>query len=262
LRIVFAVCHPDDEALWTGATITGLSAGIADCHVVCLTGASSERAPEFEAARAVAGYASGTLLDAPLGPASTPLPAVGPALEQGLAQLGLEHVDLLVTHSPYGDEHRHPHHVQAHRELSAWSAERDVPFACFAQLPLPFVSHRPRLRAIARSDALQVLELASCHGVLAPLRLRLAGIRRPRLWVRFEGDLERKQRMLEQYRSIDLAEHARAYAAYASAAEGFYAFDAPAAAALTRIVETLTGDDDLFATLFPRGGLLARLSRA
>jgi LmbE family N-acetylglucosaminyl deacetylase len=265
--LVFVVCHPDDEALWAGALLAGLSsAGLAACHVICLSGAGSEREPEFGRAREIAGYAGAAMLEAPMGPADRPLPDVQAATRTGLDQLGLsiDGVDLLVSHSPYGDEHCHPHHVQAYRELASWA--EGPPFACFSQVPFPFVAHKQRLRSIPRSGELQVVEMAHCSPtpfVLARLRLALLGLQAPHMWIRFAGSAEVKRRMLSCYESIDLEQHEAGYATFSNPSEGLYLYDRGGEAAMRDVVARMDapGAADLFAATYPRAGLLGRLTK-
>jgi hypothetical protein len=228
-RIVFAVCHADDEAVWIGALLHGLAQfDFLDVSVACFSGAG-ERSPEFEAARAVAGYDRGALLDLPLRSALEPLPPTGELLEQALGELELapEAIDLLVTHAPYGDEHLNPHHRQAHVELRAWSERKSVPFGFFTTLPSPFALHRPLLTDLRRRGPLHLLQLARCRptvqGRLLTRSWRPLGT--ARYFAQFLGDADSKRRMLECYRSVDQEEFRDGYAMYTSACESVYVLD-------------------------------------
>jgi len=243
--LVFAVCHPDDEALWVGGLLQGLAkSGLARCLVVCLSGRDpgSPRPAEFEAARAAAGYERGVVVGFPLRKATEPLPPTGPTLEEGLAELALtrEEVDLLVTHPPHGDEHMHPHHVQAHRELKAWAAHASIPFSFFSTVPLPGIRHVPALGHVRRAGGLHLTMLARCRGRHSP-----------HTYVQFAFDPDAKRAQLNCYRSVDLAEHERGYASFTSPVEGLYLAHAAAAEAFRPIIEALevVGPEDQFAAL-------------
>lgn len=243
--LLFAVCHPDDEALWVGGLLHGLSTtGLARCLVVCLSGRdpASPRAEEFEAARLVAGYERGVVLGFPLRPATEPLPPTAATLEEGLDELGLQNgdVDLLVTHPANGDEHMHPHHVQAHHELAAWAAAAAVPLSFFSTVPLPHIEHVPELGHLRRRGPLHLTMLARCVGRDAP-----------HSYAQFAADPAAKRAQLECYRSIDLAEHERAYGSFTSPVEGLYLVDESAAAAFQAVVEGLeiVEPEDQFAAL-------------
>jgi LmbE family N-acetylglucosaminyl deacetylase len=261
LRIVFAVCHADDEAIWVGGLLHGLAhLPEVDVTVACLSGAGP-RTAEFEAARRVAGYQRGVLLDLPLRPAPDPLPPTADLLESALKQLELapDQIDLLVTHSPYGDEHVHPHHRQAHRELRAWGARNDVPFAFFTPAASPFLVHRSVIRDLRRRGPLHLLQFARCrpavHGLLMPPGSGLLG--RARWYAQFLGDADVKRRMLECYASVDQGAFHGGYAMYTSAAESLYLADDRGAAVIRSIEERLDVPSpiDLFARSGPSAAL-------
>jgi len=220
LTIVFAVCHPDDEAIWAGGLLCELARiPFMRCFVICLSGQdpASPRLREFEAARLAAGYAGGVICGGPLRQALEPLPPLANTLKQGLDQLGIaaDTIDLLVTHSPYGDEHLNPHHVQAHRELKAWSANRGIGFAHFACVALPGVAHRSLLKDLRRIGTLRLLQLARCQGP--------AGT--PRYFVQFASDPAAKLRLVQCYASIGIAEHEQGYTMFSNPCEALYLQD-------------------------------------
>jgi LmbE family N-acetylglucosaminyl deacetylase len=248
-NVVFAVCHPDDEALWVGGLIHELSKlPFLRVSVICLSGAdpSSPREAEFHAAREVLGYADGVVLGFPLRPAPTPLPPTPETVEQGLGHIGLSRseIDVLITHSPYGEEHTHPHHRQAYRELLAWSNEHGVPFGYFSVLPIPFFAHVPLLHNLKRSGALHVLSFARCEPRGVPAEYGSA----PDYYLQFLTDMGVKQRALDCYPSIDLQQHAAGYAAFTSACESVYLFGDRALAPFAMVMDELEvpGVPDLF----------------
>ena len=251
--VLFAVCHADDEAVWVGGLLHGLS-GISGVEpaVACLSGAGP-RSPEFEAAKQTAGYERGVLLDLPLRPAPEPLPPTNNLLEVALEKLDMDarEVDLLLTHSPYGDEPLHPHHRQAHRELRRWCATRSIPFGFFTSAPSPFLVHRSVLRELRRTEPLHLLQFARCRptlrGLVLPPQAALLG--RSRWFAQFLGDADAKRRMLECYASVDQEAFRRGYGMYTSAAESLYLADDRGAAVIQRVVGRLgvPSPVDLFA---------------
>jgi len=109
-NLLFVVCHPDDEALWVGGLVESLSTfQFLKVYVLCLSGvdAQSTRESEFYAARQVAGYTAGVVMGDRLRPATEPLTNIAYTVEHGIKKLNLEigDISLLITHSPYGDEH-------------------------------------------------------------------------------------------------------------------------------------------------------------
>ena len=259
LLVLFAVCHADDEAMWVGGLLHGL-ARIPEVEpvVACLSGAGP-RSTEFAAARDTAGYERGVLLDLPLRPEPEPLPPTAPLLEQALEKLGLQpgQVDLLVTHAPYGDEHLHHHHRQAHRELRRWCAGRRIPFGFFTSTPSPFLVHRSVLRDLRRTEPLHLLQFARCRptvrGLVLPPQSALLG--RSRWFAQFLGDAEVKRRMLECYASVDQEVFRAGYGMYTSAAESLYLADDRGAAVIRAIAGRLDVPSPV--DLFARSTLIA-----
>jgi LmbE family N-acetylglucosaminyl deacetylase len=260
--LVFVVCHPDDESLWAGGLIHGLSRfDFVRTWVVCVSGRdpASPRAAEFAAAIEVAGAAGGVVLGGPLRGANDPLPDIAATAREGIEQLGVaaSDIDLLVTHSPYGDEHLNPHHVQAYEQLLSWARASEIPFGWFSVLLLPWLLHQPLLRGLRRHDgSFHLVSMARC--VPTPglvVRLRRAALRArlhpPRYHVQFAGDLAVKRRMLDCYQSIDLAAHEAGYGAFTTATESLYVMDGRGLAPLRRVSDAMAtpGPPDLLARL-------------
>lgn len=229
--IVFAVCHPDDEALWVGGLLHELSRfDFLKVHVLCLSGldAASPRMAEFDAARAAAGYAGGVILGKPLRDANQPLPPLAPILEEGLKTLGIVRPALVITHSPFGDEHRNPHHRQAFGELLAWSRATANPFGFFSCAAVPHYNHVPVLEALRRNGTLQLVNMFRCAGRLPFWRKAdpsLKHYRHAPCWLlQFQVDAAAKARVLNAYSSIGLGEHREGYAFFTSAVEQLYLF--------------------------------------
>jgi LmbE family N-acetylglucosaminyl deacetylase len=248
-EIVFAVCHPDDEALWIGGLLCELARlPFIRAHVVCLSGKDphSPRMQEFDAAQKAAGYSSGVVLGGPLRPAPEPLPDTSRTLAQGLEQLAIKRngIDLLVTHSPYGDEHKHPHHVQTHRELKSWCEAEGVPFGFFSCIPIPSVPHMPLLTELRRRGSLHLLNLCQCTANPDANRrrdLRGASSHRDhsKYFIQFLTDPVAKAKMLACYPSIGLAQHEQGYAMFTSACEALYLADDRALAPWRAIIDAL-----------------------
>jgi LmbE family N-acetylglucosaminyl deacetylase len=247
-KIVFAVCHPDDEAIWVGGLLHELSEiPYVQAYVVCLSGrdSNSPRDKEFEAARRAAGYTGGIVLGFPLRPAPQPLPDTSRTLREGLKLLGLEvgDVDLLLTHSPYGDEQLHPHHVQTHRELKAWSKKAEVPFGYFSCLPIPQFRLSPILTEVRRSGTLHLLHLSRCSHVLSPEDRKAQGATVfddcPSYYLQFLTDRVAKLQMLSHYRSIGLESHACNYTMFTNPCEALYLMDDKAYQPFSTIIEDM-----------------------
>jgi LmbE family N-acetylglucosaminyl deacetylase len=243
--IVFGVCHPDDESLWAGGFLSAVvRSGVYRAAVVCLSGndPASPRMAEFANAMRIAGVERSVILGSALRAALTPLPPLGAQLDEGLSRLGIpvDRIRLLVTHSPFGDEHCHPHHVQAFKQLGKWARARGVPFSFFSCLPIPYLSHRPNLAGLRRSSELVLLSWARCRaGVRGWIHWaiwRRWGFRSiPRHYVQFLVDGATKSRMLACYPSIDLEQHRKGYAMFDNPVEAIYLHDRRALKAVQRL---------------------------
>lgn len=270
-HILFVVCHPDDEALWVGGLLDGLSQfpGVA-VHVICLSGQDqhSPRLQEFEAARAVAGYHSGVVMGGELRPANQPLPAVALTVVAGLEKLGLTEgdVDVLITHSPFGEEHMHPHHVQASIELSEWTSRQGIAFGYFSCLPLPTCRLQPMLKNMKRFGKLQVLNYAQCQYGLLRRVIRWyerKPWRYPRVYIQWLVDAATKRAMLECYPSIDLPSHEQGYAMFNNNVESLYLFEARGAAVFDQIIDQMEvpGSLDYFPQTWTDAGFMRCVAR-
>ncbi len=268
-NILFVVCHPDDEALWVGGLLHGLSRfPEVAVHVICLSGAdeTSPRQAEFEAAKAVAGYRSGVVMGGRLRPAGQPLPPVSDTVVSGLKRIGLSisDINVLITHSPYGEEHMHPHHIQACEELYEWATRQNIPFGYFSCLPLPNCHLRPLLRNMRRFGSLQALNYARCgHGLLRRV-IRLyerRPWRYPSLYTQWLVDARVKNEMLNCYCSIDLSMHKQGYAMFSNNVESIYLFDQRGADLFGRLLMTMEapGSPDYFPGEWTDDGFMGRV---
>ncbi|HVZ22868.1 MAG TPA: hypothetical protein VG871_17465 [Vicinamibacterales bacterium] len=274
LNLLFIVCHPDDEALWIGGLLCELPQfQRIRTFVICLSGRDPEssRPREFEEARRVAGYHRGVVLGQALRPVGHPLPPISGTTEEGLGEIGLrpDAVDLLVTHSPYGDEHANPHHMQAYRELRTWTAALQIPFGYFSYVPMADLMHIPVDTGFRRAGGLHLVSRSRCEW---PARSSRTDVRCPREYVQFAVDAQRKHEMFRSYDSIGVAEHERHYAALTSATEGVYIEDPSGSRVVDAIVEgmvTPSLNDGIGARYAPApptltrrvAGKLRRLSR-
>lgn len=270
--ILVVVCHPDDEAIWFGGSLHALSK-LVEVNVICLSGRDedSPREREFEAARAVAGYKNGLVLGYPLRKALEKLPFIPETVAEGLRTLDktVSEINLLITHSPYGDEQQHPHHKQAFNELLNWTKKENIPFGFFSMIPMPIGCNRSLLRNLPRHGPLHVTSLARCsynlkdwlsacffsgHGWM------------PAYYAQWQTDIATKRAMLNCYQSIGLQEHTENYAMFTSCVESVYFMNKNGFNFIANLIKDINvpGVEDLFkrpSRLRQIGGIMWRKMR-
>jgi hypothetical protein len=185
---------------------------------------------EFEAARMASGYTNGVILGAPLRPANIALQDLAVTLEEGIALLELKasDVDLLITHSPAGDEHRSAHHCQAFRELRRWTSRKAVPFGYFSCIAVPWYIHVPFLFSLRRRGSLHMVNGFRCRRAVRTFLNAFDPsvwpfLHCPRYYLQFLTS--GKASMLSCYESIGLKAHSDGYASFTNDCEGLYLFD-------------------------------------
>jgi LmbE family N-acetylglucosaminyl deacetylase len=228
--ILVVVAHPDDEALWFGASICGLVNDLnQEVSVLCLSGhdPDSAREDEFKRSQRVAGFQKGQVLGGKLRKAGEPLPSVRETLEKGLRELdiSLSQIQIVITHSPYGDEHRHPHHVQCFKSLNKWCKSVNKPLAFFSAIPIPAGSMKPTLKGLMRSNFFHVTNISRC--VFGPIeRLKYfnatGSFRLPKFYFQFVGQTDKKIDMIRSYQSVDQYLFEAGYGMYTCNAESLY----------------------------------------
>ena len=118
-KVVVIISHPDDEVLWTGATL--LDHPEWQCDIICLCRKyDSDRAPRFYKALN-AFHSEGAMGDLDDGPAQ--LPQDKKEIERLILELlpDIEY-DLVITHNPSGEYTRHLRHEETGAAvMSLWS---------------------------------------------------------------------------------------------------------------------------------------------
>lgn len=230
-NIVIAVCHPDDEVLWLGGLISGLSQyDFIKISVICLSGKDehSLREKEFLQAKRLAQYDAGIVMGGPLRKATEPLPNLSNTLNEALLELSIapKTIDLLMTHSPYGDEHQHPHHIQAFSEIKKWADKQKIPFGFFSFLPLPMLQHRSFLNTMKADRNLHIVNMSLCRMsfIQALVHRIFFNFSLPKYYLAFSINREMKLSLLNCYQSINIPAHLKGYAMSTSAIEGIYLY--------------------------------------
>lgn len=243
--ILVVVAHPDDEAIWFGASICGLVNDLnQQVAILCLSGhdSNSVREEEFRQSQRIAGFQYGKVLGGALRSANDPLPSIQHSIETGLKDLNisLTQIQLVITHSPYGDEHRHPHHMQCFKSINKWCKSSHKPLAFFSTIPIPAGSMKPILQGLMRSNFFHITNISRCVFKISE-RLKYFNVAGswsvPKYYFQFVGQTEKKLAMLECYQSVGSNEFRDGYGMYTCNAESLYVLNFQGYEKLTAILD-------------------------
>jgi len=231
--ILVVVAHPDDEAIWCGGFVHGMTQIMKkDITIVCVSGldAQSPRVTEFYQSISTLDGVKGIILGSKLRSANEKLPNVATVIGEGLSQLNIDirDIKLVITHSAYGDEHKNPHHRQINSEVQKWTHKIKIPFATFTCIPVPAGNYRPLLHRFPRSEEFHVINVAKCKfNVIQKVRyFELVGRwKTPKYYLQTENTSNGKKKMLGMYKSIGSDQHRSGYAMYTTGVEGFYFYN-------------------------------------
>ena len=223
-KILFIVAHPDDESLWVGGTLNFLSKiSNIEPYVLCLTGRNHpERSTEIKNALSVAGikdYFIGTE-NIPTAHGQ-PLQHMSDCIDDAINFFGIspdmqilpQDIDLVVTHPYYGDEHKHPQHIQVFKYVKEWCQKLHIPFAFFSTLNIPFLKHTGKQQDIRRNDYTHIISYGDCEHTDI------------KHFVQIKADCSKKYKMLQCYPSINIEQHHSGYASWDSCVEHIYFCD-------------------------------------
>lgn len=218
--LLVIVAHPDDESIWFGGILKRLCDRYR-LHILSVTHAG-DVVRETEFARACGLLeAIPHMFDCRDG-GNVKLPALGPKLDAFLTGKGLSHetVACVITHSPAGEEHSHPQHIQLHWQVAAWAGSRNMEFGFFASHPgisalSPLFSREISARSILYADSRKSLlrdgfnfsRALWFYRYLQPLKVAI------------DGDFKRNLLALYDAQSL------RGYAAYYSPFEYLFTSD-------------------------------------
>ena len=120
----------------------------------------------------------------------------------------LDKIDLIITHSYYGDEKKHIGHIYTHDFSKQYSHENNIPFSYFSIFQIPNITHSPILTNSYRKNGLHLLNLSKCNNNL--------------YYIQFQGHLNKKIKALKLYKSVDFNIHYKHYMALTLITEGLY----------------------------------------
>lgn len=234
MRVVAVTAHPDDEVIWFGGLLTLLARLGCSVHVVCLWGALErpgsmsavapgrqdiDRKDEFFVSVGVLGLSqSGIIIDSCF-PVDQSKPQSDDVLrfhlEEVIGSLGfdLRSIDMFVTHSPYGDERAHPHHIRVHEFVSGLVNRLGGQGLVYPSI-VPFfgVVHSPVSRGIRRLDHFHLVGRYDCVAPAGAVSMH-----------QLVYDTGFKRLALDSYVTVDMQKHMNDYAMFTCPVECLYA---------------------------------------
>lgn len=207
-KVLFITAHPDDESLWCPGLINFISKieGY-DPYVLCLWEILEKkdnfRTQQFYQATQFLGCNALIVEDSVICPLRQ--------LESKFS-INLEDFEIIITHSPYGDEHEHKHHINVHRYAKEKAEDLQIGFAYFTYITPPgtYISLMKSGLRLEKMHLVNSLENIDSEHILYQIL--------------FDYDI--KKTALSFYKNINIEEHIRGYYAWTSSIEGYVAMDA------------------------------------
>jgi len=226
MNILFVTAHPDDESLWIGGLLNSFNKiNNVNINLICITGKNDiVRNEEFINAMKAINLNKYSILEHEIPQrGGITLNNLNDYFLKGLQELNLKdtEIDLLITHSPYGDEHQHVQHTQLFFELYNYSNNKNIPFGFFSFMATPYYKMTSKLINGKRGHGLHLINLFECE---SKSQFNL-NFNTPKYFIQFKVDEQKKNEMLNCYQSINIAQHKDGYFAWDSFVEGIYIFD-------------------------------------
>lgn len=230
--ILVIISHPDDEIIWAGNMLILLQKLGWKVYVVCLSGndPTSARFQEFNQVCYKLNL-HGVIVGKPIKNAYTSLGNWSELIEQAFLALRWPSPSLVLSHSPYGDEFNHPHHVWCYQNAYKWSKQKKYPFSFFSFIKLPMV-HKSKLKNLRKLNDCILSDFSSCHVGIYYFLNRLPSMpsynnlfRCPKYYAQINFEHNTKKDIFEIYNSVGVFEHINNYSSFHLNTENIYFFD-------------------------------------
>jgi hypothetical protein len=241
VKILLLTAHPDDEAIWGAASLSSLCLeALIEVSVICLWTACENpgsisstvnkeldylREEHFYKSCKVLGFSDSFICTSDYSnKLSEETLELG--LHEGLSNLKktLNDFDVVVSHSYYGDERRHPHHIKIFKLTQEKIKGTGIGHSFYSFVPLSTLTHKPCSTGIRRKGIFHLLGEFICSPSQDELKEGLkifCGGRNLSMFI-CQGDLTRKRRALEEYKTIDLKKHDGDYGSFTSSTDFLY----------------------------------------
>ena len=244
IEILVITAHPDDEVIWFGSTLYQLSKfKNININVICLwsllekPGSMAavskgyidiDRKEQFYNVCKFMNFSKYYLIYDNKNQELYKNENYNEMLESfnnAIIKINLEHIDLIITHSYYGDEKKHPGHIITHNFSKRYAKENNIPFSYFSTLQIPILNHVSMLNNYYRKKGLHLLNLSKCNDNL--------------YYVQFQGNLNKKIKAVKLYKAVDFNIHFNHYMALSLIAEGLY-FEYSGLKVINNIISNMT----------------------
>jgi len=237
VNILITTAHPDDELIWFGSTLYEL-AKIKDINIfnICFWGILEkpgsmrsvtpgykdiDRKSQFYEISNFMNFKSHIITDTKHKVEQKSRQkdeVIKEELFNGLKILNLElkNIDLIITHSYYGDERRHPHHIRIYDFFSKFSLENNIGFSFISILRIPNVSHKSILKETKRLNQIHLLSLEKIENESLNI------VNKPSYLIEFQGNLDKKLEALKLYKAVNFKKHYNDYYAFSVISEKLY----------------------------------------
>jgi len=220
-KVLFITAHPDDESLWCPGLINFLSTidGY-DVYVLCLWDILEKkdqfREEQFYQATDFLGCNALITEDSLV----CPLRQI-----ENKFSVNLKDFQVIIAHSPYGDEHEHRHHINVHRYAKEKAADLQIGFSYFSYITPPgtYVSLMKSGLRLGITHLLNILQ----------------NIDSKNIFYQFSFDYDIKKTSLSFYKNINIEQHIRGYYAWTSVTEGYMTTDTMSKQFFSNLVDSL-----------------------
>lgn len=234
--IVVITAHPDDEVMWLGATLYELQQiPNINIHIICLWGIlepigsmrsvakgykDSDRETQFYDVINFLKFDKSCIITKTKHPVNQQIPQTDEVIEEEFYKalnnihLNINQVSMIITHSFYGDERKHPHHIRLYEFFSKYTLDKNIGFGFFSILKIPDINHSSILHSTYRLNQLHLLsyEIVEEYNIT----------NNPNYMIEFQGNLSQKINALKLYKAIDFDKHYNDYMSFSNINEKLY----------------------------------------
>lgn len=225
--ILVITAHPDDEIIWFGSTLYELSR-IDDIriNIICLWGILEppgsmqsvmpgykdiDRKNQFnDVCKNINAYKYFAITDVD----SKVFKGINQTHDNILHEfnkvkknLDINNIDLIITHSPYGDEKKHKGHIITHKFSKKYALDNNIGFSFFSIIQSQ-INHFSILKGIYRLNNLHITNYSKCNDNL--------------FYIQFQGNLNKKIALFNLYKAVDVEAHIKDIGGCTLITEGLY----------------------------------------